>query len=89
MAINKLIGNPYKGAFTVELWRNASLSVVKETNAFISGKTINVPKGSVQQVIGGIQFYAEDKCFSWGYKFIKEIKNNKGEIIWENWDKKE
>ena len=36
--------------------------------------------------MGGIQFYSFKQPFSWGYKFIKAIKNGSGNLIWQNHD---
>lgn len=88
MAINNLVGKPYKGAFTVETWRNAPMDTVLSP-ARVSGKFIHVSDGTIQQVLGGIQFYAGDQPFSWGYKYIKKISDSNGNVLWENWDEKE
>ncbi len=85
------MGNkPYKGSFSVETWRKADMNIdVPKSAVTIQNNVVHVKNGSVQQVMGGIQFYAENSPFSWGYMYIKKITDSEGNILWENWDKKE
>lgn len=85
MARSKLDESPYQGSYIVEVWRNALLNHLPST-VKINGNLIIVSEGLVQQVIGGIQFYANNEPFSWGYRFIKKITGSNNEILWENWD---
>lgn len=78
----------YKGAYTVELQPGASTSHLPRQRVTIDGNKVSVSAGIVQQVMGGIQFYAAGNPFSWGYKFIRVIRDVHGEILWENWNNK-
>ncbi len=78
----------YDGPYEVELWRNASHDVIPKEFTTISGNIVKVSTGKVHQGMGGIQLYAGDKPFWWGYYFIKKITDYKGNILWKNWDSK-
>jgi len=79
----------YQGPYTVELQPDAEKDHLSSVSVTINGNTVSVPRGTVQQVMGGIQFYADHKPFSWGYKFIRCIGDAKGEILWQNWNIKD
>ena len=84
MAQQKL--NLYQGAYTVELQSGAETDHLPLGSVMVSGNTVSVQRGTVQQVMGGIQFYADHKPFSWGYQFIRRIIDAQGQTLWENWD---
>ncbi|MEK7139056.1 MAG: hypothetical protein AAB799_02665 [Patescibacteria group bacterium] len=79
----------YQGRYTVELQPGAAKDHLPTGSVNVSGNTVSVLRGTVQQVMGGIQFYADGKPFSWGYKFIRRIKDANGEVLWQNWDVKD
>lgn len=79
----------YRGAYTVDLQPGAVTSHLPHDSVTIRGGVVSVPQGTVQQVMGGIQFYANGKPFSWGYKFIRRIRDAQGQTLWENWDVQE
>lgn len=78
----------YQGPYTVELQPGAVTSHLPAGSTSIRGNVVSVPRGTVQQVMGGIQFYADGKPFSWGYTFICRIKDANGEVLWQNWNAK-
>ena len=83
----------YEGAYTVELQPGAPKNHIGG-RCTVRGNTVSVPQGSVQQVMGGIQFYVysaegQRTPFSWGYHLIRRICDTKGETLWENWDVQE
>lgn len=79
----------YQGLYTVELQPGASTNHLPASSVTIRGSIVSVPRGTVQQVLGGIQFHADGKPFAWGYNFIRRIKNASGEVLWENWNARE
>ena len=87
MKENKLHG-VYQGPYTVELFPDASTEHLPFGATFNNG-VVSVDVETIQQVMGGIQFYANHKPFSWGYDFIKRIKDSEGEVLWENWNAKD
>ncbi len=78
----------YKGAYTVELQPGAHIAHLPP-GAVVTGNTVRVGLGTVQQVMGGIQFYANGRPVSWGYIFLRCIRDAKGEILWQNWNVKD
>ncbi len=78
----------YQGAYTVELQPGAKTDHLPGS-ATVRGNTVSVQRGTVQQVMGGIQFYAEQRPFSWGYQFIRRISDAQGQTLWKNWDVQE
>ena len=75
----------HQGSYSVELVPGAAKSHLPPT-ARVSGNTVHVQTGRVKQSMGGIQFYSFEQPFSWGYKFIKAIKDGSGNLIWQNHD---
>lgn len=75
----------YQGAFSVELTDAADLSHVPE-GVSVAGQTATVARGRIKQVMGGIQLYALEQPFCWGYKFIKAIRDGSGKLLWVNRD---
>ena len=78
----------YQGAYTVDLQPGAKTDHLPGL-ATVKGNTVSVQRGTVQQVMGGIQFYADQRPFSWGYQFIRRISDAQGQTLWENWDVQE
>ena len=74
----------YANAFSVELWRDFTTDHLPTTGVTIRGNTVYVANGSVQQVMGGIQFYAGNAPFSWGYYYIRRILDAEGNELWHN-----
>ena len=54
------------------------------SSVLVHGKTVRVEHGLVAQSIGGIQFYSDGQPFFWRYKFVKEVRNKDGKLIWQN-----
>ena len=75
----------YQGPYTVEIEPGAATDHLP-LSATVNGNVVTVPRGTVQQVMGGIQFCADREPFSWGYKFIRRIKDASGNILWQNWN---
>jgi len=75
----------HRGSYSVLLTDNASTDHLP-SEASLMGRTVRVENGRIRQVMGGIQFYADGKPLYWGYKFIKEIRDGAGKLIWQNWD---
>jgi hypothetical protein len=77
----------YEGSFSVRLKNKASEGIsIKGVST--KGNIIKVAHGRAYQTPGGIQFYAEDIPFYWGYVFIKEIRDSDNQIIWQNYNYK-
>ena len=90
-ATKKVFQNPpgyweHKGKYSVELTPQATTDHLPPSAKV--GLTVTVPEGRIKQVIGGIQFYSNGEPFSWGYRYIKSIKDEKGNLIWQNYDHK-
>mgnify|MGYP003522527566 FL=1 len=81
--VNPVRGPRYQGSFSIELVEGARVTHVP-SSASISNNVITVTCGSVNQAMGGIQFYSELTPFSWGYNFIKCIRKDDGDLIWVN-----
>ncbi len=77
----------YQGPYTVEIWNGAKTEHVP-SSAEVRENIVSVSVGTVQQVIGGIQFYSMGQPFSWGYYFIRKITGRNGEELWKNWNDK-
>lgn len=72
-----------QGSYSVLLTDDAKTDHLPP-GAYLYGRTVRVRYGRIKQVMGGIQFYAKDTPFSWGYKFIKEIRGEGDRLIWQN-----
>jgi hypothetical protein len=72
----------YKGAFSIELTLDADKTALP--NATVQGNIVAVSNGRIQQSNGGIRFYSMEKHFHWGYRFIKIIRDGKGNLLWVN-----
>ena len=75
----------YKGKYTIEFTADADLSRIPK-NVDIIDKNVTVWDGTVQQVMGGIQFYSGNNPFSLGYKFIKRILDKDKNELWKNYN---
>ena len=79
--------NPYllkhQGAFTVEIAHEDDVNCVPDT-AKISDNIITVSHGRIEEVTGGIQFYALEKPFAWPCVAIRCIRDGNGELLWVN-----
>ena len=75
----------YQGSYSVVLTDYAATDNLP-TGASVHGKTVSVSRGRIKQVMGGIQFYAYEQPFFWGYKFIKEVRDGNGNLIWQNYN---
>ncbi len=85
----KTFSNPsgfweYIGPFSVELTRDANKSFAP-SDAKIEGDIITFDSGRIVQSLGGIQLYST-KHFTWGYKFIKVIRDGEGNLLWVNYN---
>jgi hypothetical protein len=74
----------YKGKYSVT---TRNITPTEPRGCSLIGNTIYVYSGSVQQVMGGIQFYAGEIPFSFGYNYLECIKDENGTILWENYNK--
>lgn len=86
--INKLKGRPYSGAYSIQLVEGISTKFLSKIPVIVNGDEVKVSNGNIREGIGGIQFYVDDKPFSFTYDSMMTIKNSKGEILWENWNNK-
>ncbi|TSC60264.1 MAG: hypothetical protein LiPW15_142 [Parcubacteria group bacterium LiPW_15] len=75
----------YKGSYSVLLADEAGTNHLPP-GAVLSGRTVRVQDGSVAQSMGGINLYAEGISFGWGYKGLKEIRDGRGKLLWQNKD---
>lgn len=75
----------HDGSFSVILTDDATTDHVPR-GAQVDGHTVRVQNGRVKQVMGGIQLYANDEPFAWGYKYIKEIRDGKNNLLWQNFN---
>lgn len=73
----------HQGAFSVELTDDAPISIVP-SSAVVDGNKVIVREGRIEQTIGGIQLYASEQPFSWGYSMIKEIRDGDKNLLWIN-----
>ena len=76
-------GWSYKGKYSIKL-RQGTVTDNLPDGTKLEGKVLTVENGTVQQVIGGIQFYAGDSPFSFGYRFIDSISDGTGKLLWKN-----
>lgn len=83
--------NGYQGPFTIELVpdHNLTLSHVPSTTPGVvisaDRKTITVAIGRVVSVTGGLQFYAYEIPFSFGWNLVNRVLDNNDEVLWQNW----
>jgi len=83
MSLNNT-GN-YQGAYSIELTPEAGTdNVPTSASTKVKGQTVIVETGRIAQVMGGIQFYALERPFSWDYKFIRCIRDGDGNLLWVN-----
>lgn len=75
----------HQGSYSVVLTDDATTDHLP-TGVSVRGKTVSVPRGRIKQVMGGIQFYADEQPFSWGYKFIKEVRDGNDNLVWQNYN---
>lgn len=75
----------HQGAFSVELTDDADKSVAPESVVF-DDQTAIIMYGHIKQTVGGIQLYAGDVPFYWGYRFIKAIRDGNRNLLWVNRD---
>ena len=73
----------YNGAYVVLLTDDTATDRLP-SSVLVHGKTVRVAHGLVTQSIGGIQFYADGQPFFWRYKFVKEVRDKNGKLIWQN-----
>jgi len=74
----------HRGSYSVLLADKADTSDLPP-GAVLSGRTVHVQDGSVDQSsIGGIILYVKGVPFRWGRKGIKEIRDGRGRLLWEN-----
>lgn len=77
----------HTGSYTIELEPNAPKDCVPELSSVTTnGNIVTVLDGTAHQSMGGIQFYAENTPFSWGYQHLRYIKDADNNILWKNWD---
>lgn len=76
----------YEGAYSIEISPRATKSHLPMRSVSVNGNMVSVPRGTVRQVMGGIQFYADGHPFSWGYNFIRCIRDSDGNVLWKNWN---
>lgn len=81
----------HQGSYLVFLTDDAGMDYLPVGARLVGGaeKTVRVEHGRIKQVMGGIQFYAGEQPFAWGYKFIKKICDGMGNVIWQNYDYRE
>lgn len=73
----------HEGAFAVILIEGTPTHLVPPEASVING-VVRVSEGKVFQAMGGIQFYACDKYFTWGYSRIIGIFDGNWQPIWIN-----
>lgn len=76
----------YDGGYSVELTEDADTSFLSLTGFVeVVDSVVTVERGRIKQTMGGVQLYAGDSSFHWGYRFIKRIrKADDGSMIWQN-----
>ena len=73
----------HHGSFSVELVSGASKDrIPKDVNA--ENDLIKVSQGRVEQQMGGIVFFSQEKHFRWPYREIKAIRDGDGRLLWVN-----
>ncbi len=73
----------HQGAYSVELTPEAETNRVPE-GVRVNGTVVTVEVGRVKQTMGGIQLYALEKPFYWGYSYIRCIRDGDGKLLWVN-----
>lgn len=74
----------YTGSFTVELTPDAPRERIPVGVTVSDDDCHILINGRVRPSTGGIQFEFGGMCFSWPYRFIKEIRIDPGSLIWKN-----
>ena len=80
----------YEGPFQVHLTDDATFDKMPDRkNVQVDGTIITVGDdpayaGRIEQGRGGIQLYAGDQPFYFGYKYLIRLTKPDGELIWEN-----
>jgi hypothetical protein len=75
----------HQGSFSVLLTYDAQTNHLP-CGALLQERTVHVRHGRIKQSMGGIDFYADEQCFGWSYRFIKQIRDGAGNLIWQNRD---
>jgi len=84
MAFTNPPGGPdYQGPYSVELAEGAGVNHLP-SSVQIDGLTVKVTHGRLIQTMGGIQFFSREQPFSWGYKYIRCIRDSAGKLLWVN-----
>lgn len=77
----------YEGKYTIEFSDDFDMARLPN-NVDVMDKSATVWNGTIQQGMGGIQFYAGSHPFSPGYKFIKRILDKDKNELWKNYNYK-
>ncbi len=77
--------NHYNGTFSVLLTDKASTDNAASVPGVVVGKEmVTVPSGSFSIVDGGIECHYEKRRFYWNSRYVRQIKDGDGNLLWQN-----